>query len=36
MKTSVNIIKEIIKGFQRCMAVGLATGCKQLQKYVLA
>lgn len=30
MKTLVNIIKEIVKGFQRCMAVGLATGCKQL------
>ena len=30
MKTLANIIKEIVKGFQRCVAVGLATGCKQL------
>lgn len=30
MKTLVNIIKEILKGFQRCVAVGLVTGCKQI------
>lgn len=30
MKTLVNIIKEIFKGFQRCMAIGLINGCKQV------
>lgn len=28
MKTLLGLIKELIKGFQRCNAVGHAMGCK--------
>lgn len=30
MKTLLGLIKELMKGFQRCNAVGLTMGCKQV------
>lgn len=30
MKTLVNLVKEIMKGFQRIALTGIATGCKML------
>lgn len=30
MKTLINIIKEVVKGFQNCIVIGAVTGCKQI------